>query len=115
MSTKYTIRITKDFHQYTDMLDDFDGSHAYLRIDNGLVKQLFLEDTCSGLSVTVRLPPEVFRILTKDIATELRRRGRPIDAKKLSRRFEELRRLAASRDVKVRKTSHPYPRSVARS
>jgi hypothetical protein len=52
-------------------MDEFGGPHAYLRIDNGLVKSLIVHTDASGLSVVVRLPPEVFPILRRDIAETL--------------------------------------------
>lgn len=90
LSTKSTVRYTKDFHLYTDLLD-CGGPHGYLRIDNDLVTQLTVDRGPNGLSVTIRIPPAVFPILRADIARALRRSSRPFDIVRVARQFQKLR------------------------
>ena len=61
MSTKSTIEYSEDFHLYIDWADDLSGPHGYLRIDNGLVKELYTRQHRGGLSITLRLPPGYIR------------------------------------------------------
>jgi hypothetical protein len=122
MSSKSTVRYTKDFHLYMDYMDEFGGPHAYLRIDNGLVKSLVVQTHGSGLSVLVRLPPEVFPILRPDIAKVLRHSSRPLDAKGVDRKLRGLwkvlgvkvpptRALVGSEPPKKRPVRSPDPGS----
>lgn len=109
MSTKSTLRHSKDFHLYTDWGDEPGGPHAYLRIDNGLVKRACVVESARGLSVTLRLPPEVFPILRPDIVRELRRRGRSIDWKRFVRGQDRLRKPLDAKKRNARTPSKPEP------
>jgi hypothetical protein len=93
MSTKGTLAYGRDFHLYTDWADEFGAAHAYLRIDNGLVKRISIATFPRGLSVTVRLPPQVFSILRADIVKGLQARNSPISAKQFERNMARLGRL----------------------
>jgi|SRR5580658_3796005 hypothetical protein len=104
MSTKSTILDSDDFHLYSDLMDAYPGPHAYLRIDNGLVKDLCVVSTRRGLSVTVRLPPEVFAILRPDIAESLRQSDWPFGG-------DERDRRSSSRRKSTRAKSHVSRRS----
>lgn len=106
MSTKFTLWWTRQCHLYRDLLDDFPGPHAYLRIDNDLVKQVRICRTPSGLSVTIRLPPEVFPVLRPDIAKSLRQSDKPIDWSRIETFFAKRR---GSRPA-ARSTSNARPR-----
>lgn len=106
MSTKSSLWWTRECHLYTDLIDDFPGPHAYLRIDNDLVKQIQICRTPSGLSVTIRLPPEVFPVLRPDIAKSLRQRGKPIDWSRLDKFLAKRRRSRPA----ARSTSNGGPR-----
>jgi len=90
MSGKSSLRYTNDFHLYTDALDDFQGPHVYLRIDNGLVKRIEVSSGERGISVLVRIPPEVYSIFHPEIVRELRRRARLFDPKRLNRAIDRM-------------------------
>jgi hypothetical protein len=97
MSTKGTLAYGTHFHLYTDLADEFPGAHAYLRIDAGQVKRLSIEWFPPGLSVTIRLPPEVFAILRPDLAKRLRRLNEPITPDQFERGTRRLERLLSRR------------------
>lgn len=97
MSTKSSVWWTSTCHLYTDLADEFGGPHAYLRIDDDLVKQVRICRTKRGLSVTLRLPPEVFPMLRSDLEKTLREHGRPIDWESLARFTRRLQRRKRSR------------------
>ncbi len=97
VSTKSTIEYSEDFHLYIDWADDLSGPHGYLRIDNGLVKELYTRQHRGGLSITLRLPPEIYPVLRTDIARVLRRRSEPLDSKEMDRAIAPLRGLAGSK------------------
>jgi hypothetical protein len=71
MSTKSSLWWSESGLLYLDLLDTFEGPHAYLRIDAGRVKNFEVSQTTRRLSLTVRLPPEIFPNLRPTFGVEL--------------------------------------------
>ena len=97
VSTKFTVEYSKDFHLYTDFMDEFGGPHAYLRIGNDLVKQLLVVRGPGGLSVTLRIPPEIFSLLRADLAHELQDGDRYLDRRRFLQGLRRFRKAGSKK------------------
>jgi hypothetical protein len=91
MSTKSSLWWSDSGHLYVDLLDEFEGPHAYLRISAGLVKYLEVSEKAKGLSLTIRLPPEILPILRPDLRRRAIASGRPLTKPERDRAARQIR------------------------